>query len=406
MATTNANGASSTSGDKVAIATPSHRRAIRTKLLCFYGKHEPEKSIKDINALSDWAIANGVDAFNVKLMNKYKDDLNSIGTTSVAELPLITQLRLFYGEFDPSRPMSEIHKVEQWASIHGLVALNERMLERYSENLNSLCFGGRDHLLDLLSAFYKKHDPSKATTAHLITIRDWTLYYGPLELNEKFLHKYGDILHLTTEDIEKSIIQHTRIKKESNIENEWVEGLANKQKSVNTSRLSVRSGMTSSHIGGSSPAVVAHTPPPIDMVHLQRLVELFYAKHAPQKLVEDIVDKIVMWTKQHGVADLNKKLRLTYNADLEDLERDYFEIYDELEAFYKSHDPKKLEVGGGLDDVVAWGVVHGFQPLSERIKAKYGVGLSVRDSINVEKLRDELKAFYAVLEPKKIKRRY
>ncbi len=391
----------------VAVATPSQRRVLRTKLLCFYAKYEPEKSIKDINDLCDWAIANSVDAFNVKLQNKYKDDLKSIKPTSIAELPLITQLRLFYGEFDPSRPMTEIHKVEQWTGIHGIVALNERMLDRYSENLNSLCFGGRDHLLDLLTAFYKRHDSARANPAHMLTIRDWTLYYGAIQLNEKLLHKYGDILHLTIEDIEKSIVQKSAITKEGEADIEWADELANKPQ-ASANRLSVKSGMTSSHIGGkSSPATSTTTPPatppPVDLAHLQRLVELFYARHAPQKLVEDIVDRLVNWTKTHGVVELNKRLRLTYNADLEDLEKDYFDIYDELEAFYKAHDPKKLEVGGGLDDVVAWGVVHGIQPLSERLKAKYGAGLDTKDAVDVSKLRDELKAFYAVLEPKKSK---
>ena len=82
---------------QVAIATPSHRRAIRTKMLIFYLKYEKTKTIQDVNDLTEWALANGLDIFNTKLKVKYNEDLSSIKATSLSQLDLHDQLKLFYG---------------------------------------------------------------------------------------------------------------------------------------------------------------------------------------------------------------------------------------------------------------------------------------------------------------------
>jgi hypothetical protein len=120
-------------------ATPTERRALRFKCFTFYGKWEPNKSITDVNDLSEWALENGVAAFNAKLKAKYGEDLTSVSVNSYLDLPLETQLKLFYSEFDPNKPTAEIESVALWARQRGndgLVDINQRMNKKcksYSE---------------------------------------------------------------------------------------------------------------------------------------------------------------------------------------------------------------------------------------------------------------------------------
>ena len=111
-------------------ASPSDRRALRFKCFTFYGKWEPKKSIPDVNDLCEWALENGVAAFNAKLKSKYGEDLTSVTINSYLDLPLETQLKLFYSEFDPNKPQKEIDDVAIWARQRGndgTIEINQRM---------------------------------------------------------------------------------------------------------------------------------------------------------------------------------------------------------------------------------------------------------------------------------------
>ncbi len=55
----------------------SNRTEIVAKLKAFYGKHEPDKSMADVEDVATWASANGIDQLNKKLMGKYGEDLDS-----------------------------------------------------------------------------------------------------------------------------------------------------------------------------------------------------------------------------------------------------------------------------------------------------------------------------------------
>jgi len=111
-------------------ASPSERRALRFKCFTFYGKWEPQKPIADVNDLCEWALENGVAAFNEKLRAKYGEDLSSVNVNAYLDLPLEIQLKLFYSEFDPNKPTKEIDDVAIWArqrGNEGLYEVNSRM---------------------------------------------------------------------------------------------------------------------------------------------------------------------------------------------------------------------------------------------------------------------------------------
>lgn len=111
-------------------ASPSDRRALRFKCFTFYGKWEPHKPITDVNDLCEWALENGVAAFNQKLKAKYGEDLSTVTINSYLDLPLEVQLKLFYSEFDPNKPSKEIEEVALWARQRGndgVFDINQRM---------------------------------------------------------------------------------------------------------------------------------------------------------------------------------------------------------------------------------------------------------------------------------------
>lgn len=72
----------SNSDVQVSVVDEKAREEVRTKLLAFYNKYEPDKSMADVEDIADWAATNGIDQLNKKLKSKYNDDLSTIQNES------------------------------------------------------------------------------------------------------------------------------------------------------------------------------------------------------------------------------------------------------------------------------------------------------------------------------------
>lgn len=103
------------------------------------------------------------------------------------------------------------------------------------------------------------------------------------------------------------------------------------------------------------------------------------------------------FARVQGLEALNIKLRDKYGEDLETLKSEYTHLMDMLTKYYSQVDPTKKNI----EDIAAWAIVHGEQPLSERLEKRYGKTLFAsmdETPMDAESLKSRLVLFYQLYE--------
>ncbi len=362
-------------------ASPSERRALRFKCFTFYGKWEPNKSVPDVNDLCEWALENGVQAFNDKLRSKYGEDLNAVSINSYLDLTLETQVKLFYSEFDPHKPGEEIEKIAAWARSRGpdgTTEINRKMNQKYGENLNTMAFGGRIQMRHLLEAYFEKVDPLRATPENVQVSIEYVVHNGALALIRELVERYKVGLQLSVMEIQGKDheIEIAPSAKDTGARPAVMSLMRGQMQPVNPDG-----------IGQNLPPAVNHRPvsaafSQTSSTHkfvwtvsedqeIRGLMEVFYAKYNPEKLASGGVDALMKYARINGLESANGKLQEKYGEDLDTLKVQYDALIDQLTKFYAKVDPSKKNI----DDLAAWAIVNGPQTLSDRLEKRYGKGL-------------------------------
>lgn len=111
--------------------TVSEDAEIKGLMEVFYAKNNPEKlAAGGVDALMKFCRVYGLDAVNEKLREKYDEDLNTLKAQYES---LMEALTLYYAEVDPTK--KNIEDIAAWAIVHGQMPLSERLRKRYGKPL-------------------------------------------------------------------------------------------------------------------------------------------------------------------------------------------------------------------------------------------------------------------------------
>jgi len=367
----------------------------------------------------EWAFNNGEAAINQKMKAKYSEDLSTVTVASYVALPLEAQLRLFYHEFDPKKPESDFKEIMDWVNARpgtGVADINVRMEKKYGENLNTHAYAGRNHMRDLLSVYFRLLDPPRNNPDAIRLLIDEVIVKGALHLHNELVAKYKVGLPISASDIVPpppppaaqaaaqpaappqnipvavAVVEQPRV-----VMAEVAQQLPPPRQKVMSLAKNERARPLSMAL-----SVASNTPGKLTVsedMEIRGLVEIFYAKHNPEKLTGEGVDPIMKFVRANGLEALNAKMRDKYGEDLEQLKVQYTSALDQLTKYYKEVDPSKANV----DDIAAWAIVHGLQPLSERLEKRYGKPLIPKDDddeMDPITLRVRIRQFYQVYDEK------
>ena len=144
------------------------------------------------------------------------------------------KLERFYRKYDPAKLQGDdvIEKLIDYALEKGVEALNQRLMQKYGDYLDSsteeyLLEDGcneRDSLLVKIELFYVIHDPSKLTKPDDIDrILKWAISHGVEKLNAKMREKHkADLFDATLEEAQKVVARYYRSRGEFKSEDQVV----------------------------------------------------------------------------------------------------------------------------------------------------------------------------------------
>jgi len=300
------------------------RSALFERLQQFYLKWEGERVHQGIGHIVDWAIANGEDALNERLMQKYGENLS-----------------LFEDGERAAENKAGTRRADRPA---------ESFLSHGSQgSLGSMSSAGFT-LRDRLLAFYSRYDPDRAQKG-VDDLVDYVTRKGLPTLNKKLQAKYG----LTLEDFENG-----------------VQGQKPEPKPQN-GRLSMRRFLRRSFRAAHTNAGPGQLPP-----HIRPLLEMYYSKYDQSKINSGGVNAIYKWCERNGVKALNSQLKAKYLEDLDEFADRMNKLREDLVEFYKVHDPSKID-SSGVDRILRWGVRNGRAAINKQLRAKYHCDLEQRD---------------------------
>mmetsp|Transcript_11609 Transcript_11609/g.20630 ORF Transcript_11609/g.20630 Transcript_11609/m.20630 type:complete len:599 (+) Transcript_11609:313-2109(+) len=362
--------------------TQGERQIIRSRIEMFYLKHDPTKldSQSDIDAVIEWAMFHGVDALSEKLGRKYQE-----GIEEVQESDVLVQLESFYNKHDKDKSQEDIRTVLTWGIVNGFTTLSQKMIEKYGEGLGSTDRTKLKKEIEMkLVKFYQQHDQSKLEDKENIEfIVNLALKYGFHNLNTRLQAKYGSNLN--------TIVRSNTIRVGGG-NSSSSSGKGGKRSSR---VMSMRKSISNFTSGKSrlSPNEAAEAAVQSDLEYqdyLRKLVEVFYARHDPNRLLEEGVSPIIDFAINSGEEALNAKLRKKYREDLLTIDSQFQDVRDKLMTFYAKYDPSKLspERERDLDTIIGWALVHGVEKLNSTLMKKYD------EDLEGHGLRTRLKLFY------------
>jgi len=357
------------SGSDMAISQ-GDRQIVRSKIEMFYLKMDPAKldNPGDVEAIVDWALFNGLDQLSEKLARKYDEYVEE-----VEESDVLVQLEVFYAKHDKSKTQEQVRTVLTWGIVHGFTVLNRKLIDKYGEGLGST---DRKKLTkdleEKLTAFYNINDKSKLALDNLEFIVQYALKNGLNSLNTRLQAKY--MCNLNTIARAKPPLPSSS---------------SSARKSLGEKlRSSFRGGRTSSVNSTQEEALAAVRADEEYREYLRKLIEIFYAKHDPNRLLEEGVSAVVDFAVKAGEEALNVKLKKKYGEDLLSMDDRFQAIRERLVAFYTKYEPAKLENDRDIDTVVGWALVHGVDKLNESLRKKYD------EDIDASALKKRLLLFY------------
>jgi hypothetical protein len=270
-----------------------------------------------------------------------------------------------------------------------------------------MAFGGRIHMRHLLEAYFAMVDPIRNTPENVNITIEYVIQNGALALLRELNERYKVPLKLSVQEIQGQ--QH-----EINLDQ-----AAAKKLDLGAARPAVMSLMRGAAQPINPPAAapvpvnnnkmrplsaalsVASSKGPAawsvsEDAEIRGLIEIFYAKNNPEKLSNGGVDALMKYARVNGLESVNVKLMEKYGEDLDTLKVQYSSLMQTLQKYYAKADPSKTNV----EDIAAWAIVHGTQPLSDRLEKRYGKGLFAEDEqpMDATTLRQRLVLFYQTFD--------
>ena len=237
----------------------------------FLKVYDPDRAEKAFPVMKKYASANGVQALNMKLTERYGENLATFSSKSKNELQVeLHELRfrlLQYVKFhEPERVEAAYESMVSYMEKHGRKALDEQLYKKYGayafkENTTSIVDKSLRELhnedlppntLEMLEYFYIKYDAQVVLNGGVERVFGWAERNGYDALNLKLKQKYQESLE---------------------------EFIASREE-------------------------------------LRKRLTRFYATVDPGKSPIKI-EKIVTWAMKNGMVALNRSLRKRYGADLE-----------------------------------------------------------------------------------------
>ena len=105
------------------------------KLVGFYQAHPSAgaMTLDKVRRIAEWGVRHGENALNARLYEKYEDDLDSFAQR--VALRLEPRLREFYAVVKPEILERGLGPILQWTAANGEQALNDLLYERYGRDL-------------------------------------------------------------------------------------------------------------------------------------------------------------------------------------------------------------------------------------------------------------------------------
>ena len=237
----------------------------------FLKLHDPDRVEKAFGVMKKYARTNGVQALNMKLTERYGENLATFSSKSPnerqVELHELKYRLLQYVKFhEPENVEKAYESTVVYMEKHGRKALDEKLYEKYGayafkENTSSIADKSLRELhnedlppntLEMLEYFYTKYDVQVVLNGGVERVFGWAERNGYVALNLKLKQKYKESL------------------------DEYI-----------ASREELRKKLTRFY------ATVDSSKSPI------------------------YIEKIVQWTMKNGITALNRQLRKKFGADLE-----------------------------------------------------------------------------------------
>jgi hypothetical protein len=338
---------------------------IRGLMEVFYAKNNPEKLADGgVDALMKYARINGLEAVNVKLQDKYGEDLD---TLKVQYTALIQSLQKYYAKADPTK--TNVEDIAAWAIVHGTQPLSDRLEKRYGKALfeeEQEMQMDAETLRSRLTQFYQTFEKQPKSEQDLDTIVQWVMAGSVTQLNKKLKEKYNANLNdLPPLEVgEQVVIPVISQKSATPPQPEVLGGHLTPPPASPTRKPSVvPSGPKSKTPPGSPPRQKS----PKDLLQRERTDSFASAAG------EDSMDKVEQ--------QMTNMRRITSGS--------YDNLGRMLRAFYRRHDPSKLENIEALDIVMKWTFRHGMKALNEKFKKHYGHNLESVTLDDEDDLEDE-----------------
>ena len=376
----------------------NERDSLLFNIELYYVIHDPSKLTKpdDIDAILEWAIFHGVEKLNAKMMQKYKADL--FDATLEEAQKVVARYYKSRGEF---KSEDQVAAIVNWAAENSFVELNSKLVEKYGVALGETReLTPEEKLREKLGAFYATYDPSKLDDIDNMNYTvNWGLKYGEKKLNAKLQKRYkANLITMpkrpppappakeTNEKAEDSSPQGGSARRTAA---ETVDSKAAGSKKRN--RKSKRRSTAAEEDDDDEiedediTKIVEADEKKINRV--RRLVELFYGKHDPERLLEEGVSPIIQFAIVKGEEELNEKLKLKYKEDLNDIEEQYLNNKRKMKKFYEMYDPSKLE-GEQFEILLGRTTINGVNWLNTKLMKKYD------DDTDFTGLKRRIKMFY------------
>lgn len=329
--------------NKVVNWSVSEDAEIRGLMEVFYAKNNPEKlSDGGVDALMKYARVNGLESVNVKLQDKYGEDLD---TLKVQYTSLMKTLVAYYAKADPNK--KNIEDIAAWAIVHGTQPLSDRLEKRYGRGLfeEEESHMDPDTLRSRLIQFYQTFDKQPKSEQDIETILNWVLAGSVSQLNKKLKEKYNANLDdLPPLEVGESVILPTTLP----------ETLGGNKTTTTTTKMN-----NNNIIKKTTP-----TPPPSQ----QKSSPVSKTKKVENRERNNSFASDAGETSMDQMENQMSNMRRITSGQYENLGK-------QLRAFYRRHDPDKLQNQEALDLVMKWTFKHGMKALNNKFQTHYGQNL-------------------------------
>lgn len=385
-------------------------RELKNTLKDYYAYHDPFKTMDDIELIVKWAKKRGIKRLNIKLREKYGEDLVSREEDYKKRSMVISRLITpglveahQQDDYDSDEEDAFSSVSNQFASKRpsvrqrsSSVIQDSSIKKRVEDGIDKIeGSASPDEIRSNLIKFYQIVAPERLKTpngedpAFLEEILTWTFRFGLPSLANNLRVKY-----LGYEDLDEYYDEEEEegdgIQEEGapggtgeKLAGEEILGGEGRVKEVNVKpppKAPPREYISPTEDVTKPPEGLGNLDDASDDV-LGKKIKAFYLHYNPARVANGVED-LVQYVRKKGVDVFNAKLRGRYNDDLytffgreENEDTDYrVDLFERLFKFYSEHDPSK--VGGGLSRIISWTERNGWDALNGQLKDAYGTDLT------------------------------